>query len=78
MEKLVGDEAATAWNQSTVSLPLLLANPIAERGRARRIRRSKLDLKETEFDLKEVLETVDDNKEEDEAFLSIGVDLGTT
>jgi hypothetical protein len=78
MEKLVGDEAATSWNQSTASLPLHLANPIVERGRARRIRRSKLDLKGTEFDLKEVLETVDDNKEEDEAFLSIGVDLGTT
>lgn len=79
MEKLIGDEARVAWGQPTTSLPLHLASPVVDRPRARRIRRSRLDLvNEVDVDLKEALGVGSDGREDEEALISIGVDLGTT
>ena len=75
----MGDEARMAWGQSTMSLPLHVTSPVVNRPRARRIRRSRLDQgNEAEVGPKEALGVGSDDREDDEAFISIGFDLGTT
>jgi len=75
----MGAQDQVSWGQSTLSLPLHLASPVVDRPRTRRIRRSRLDLQnEAEADLKETLGIGDGIREDEEAFISIGVDLGTT
>jgi hypothetical protein len=75
----MGDETRVAWGQSTMSLPLHLASPVVDRPRTRRIRRSRLDLgNEADAEPKEALGVGSEGREDEEAFISIGVDLGTT
>jgi hypothetical protein len=79
MDKLLGDETRAAWGQSRFSLPLQQASTNAAHPRARRFRRSRLDLvNEAELGPKETLGTENGDKEDGEAMISIGVDLGTT
>jgi len=69
-----------AWGQSTISLPLHMGPPVVQRPRTRKIRRSRLDLQsEAEAQPEDALGSAgSDGKEDEEAIISIGVDLGTT